>query len=190
MKIQNLLQVGFMALILSGCQTIPTMNYDFTPDYVAPSGNKFNARLQSIVVTTVGPEERSGVMPKESRVIPIVQEWERALSVALSRSKNFESKSANKANLIVKILKIDNVSIVPFITLQSTADITARYQVVEVGTGKILFRKEISSSGVGLIFTNVGGIFGNIKNIDMVSENTAIRLNIEKFILALNDNIK
>ncbi len=188
MKIQTLFQVVLIMLILSACQTVPIMRYDFTPDYVAPSGHKINARLQSIVVTTVEPEERSGVMPKESEVIPIIQEWKRALSVALSQSENFESESANKVNLIVKILKIEKVSIVPFITLQSTADITASYQIVEVGTGKILFRKEIGSSGVGPISTDGGGIFGNIKNIDMVSENTAIRLNIEKFIRALNDN--
>jgi hypothetical protein len=188
MKIQDFLQVGFMALILSGCQTAPTMHYDCTPDYVAPSGYKINAQLQSIVVTAVEPEERTGVMPKESELIPIIQEWEQALSVALSQSKNFESESANKVNLIVKILKIEKVSIIPFITLQSTADITASYLVVEVGTGKILFRKEISSSGVGLIFTNGGGMFGNFTNIDRVSENTAIRLNIEKLLRALNDN--
>ena len=141
MKVKNFIQVGFVTLVLSGCQTVPTMHYDFTPDYVAPSGHKINAKLQSIVVTTVEPEERYGVMPKESKVIPIVQEWERALSVALSQSKNFESESANKVNLIVKILKIETVSIIPFVTLQSTTDITASYQIVEVGTGKTLFRK-------------------------------------------------
>ncbi len=172
---------------MSGCQTIPA-TYNFTPDYVAPSGHQIHAQLQSIIVTTAGPGKMIGEMPEEYELVQIAQEWQRALSVALVQSKNFDSKSTNKVNLIVKILKIENEPITPFITQESTTDVTARYQVVEVGTGKSIYSKEISSRGVDLIITSGEGVFGKFKKIDMVTENTAIRLNIEDLIKSLNDD--
>lgn len=186
-NLDKLFQIGFIALMLGGCQTIPA-TYNFTPDYVAPSGHQIHAQLQSIVVTTAAPGEGIGEMPEASELAQIAQEWKRALSVALVQSKNFKSKSNNKVNLIVKILKIENEPITPLISQQSTTYVTARYQIVEVGTGKIIYRNDISSRGVGLIITNGGGIFGQFKKIDMVTENTAIRLNIENLIKSLNDD--
>jgi hypothetical protein len=188
-NLKKLFPIGCVTLLLSSCQTIPTEKWNFTPDYVAPSDHQIYAQLQSIVVTPASLDERAGAMPKESELVPIIHEWERALSVALSQSKNFNSTSNNKVNLIVKILEIKRSPIVPFITAQSTTDVTARYQIVEIGTGKILYSKNISSRGIGSVFTNSGGIYGNIKNTYRVSENMAVRLNIENLILSLyNDH--
>ncbi len=157
------------------------------PDYVAPSGHQIHAQLQSIVVTTAGPGEMIGEMPEESELVQIAQEWRRALSVALVQSKNFDSRSNNKVNLTVKVLKVENNSIIPFITqqvFQSTTDVTARYQIVEVGSGRILLSKDISSTGS--INSSWAGVFKSFKSVDREAENIAIRLNIEDLIQILN----
>jgi hypothetical protein len=172
--------------MLGACQTIPDA-YNFTPNYVAPSGHQIHAQLQSIVVTTADSSERIGEIPEESELVPIVQEWERALSAALSRSKNFDSKSNNKVNLTVKVLKVENNLIIPFITqqvFQSTTDVTVRYQIVEVGSGRILLSKDISSTGS--MNSSWAGVFKLFKSVDRESENIAIQLNIEDLIQILN----
>jgi hypothetical protein len=181
MKIQNLFQVGLLVLTLNACQTVPTMPYDFTPDYVAPSVHKINAQLQSIVVMPASPDERTGpITPDESELQPIIQEWKRALTVAMDKSKNFSFNSNKQVKLVVQILKFEvSTSLKLLLGGSEMSSIQARYKIVNSATGAVIYSQDVSSIGYG---SNYRGW----NNVSIVSYNIATRTNIESFIGNLN----
>ncbi len=181
MKIQTLFQVVLIMLILSACQTVPTMRYDFTPDYVAPSGHKINARLQSVDVTPASPDEKTGVIILDrAELQPIIKEWKRALTVAMDKSQKFDLNSSEKVKLVVQILRFETSnSLSLLLGGQKITSIKARYMIIKSATETIIYSQDIDSIGYG---SNYRGW----NNVSVVSYDIAIGTNIENFVEKLN----
>jgi len=78
MKIQHLVVTAFAALLLSGCGSIPPLN--FSVPNVGVSQKKIDAEMKSMTVTIARPDEKTGELPVGmEQMVP--QLWQTALLI-------------------------------------------------------------------------------------------------------------
>lgn len=186
MKVQHLLVAAITVFLLSGCGSLPPMN--FSVPNVGLSQKKVDAELKSMTVTVARPDEKTGNLDLRYAAMDIngqgggmgdqmvPQMWQTALTEALNRMAVFQDDAAKKVSLSVKILKLD----VPGAGISFTTNTTARYEIMDRKTGDLIFTQDISSSGT----TPADFAFLGLARM-RESINRAVQNNITQFLQAL-----
>lgn len=173
MKFSRLFFAALTAIVLSGCGSIPPMN--FSVPNVGVSQKKIDAELKSMTVTLARPDEKTGNMPAGmEQMVP--QLWQTALTESLNRMTVFQDDASKKVNISVKILKLD----LPNGGFSMTTATAARYEIMDRKTGDIIFTQDISSSGTTPLDYAFMGVARARESI-----NRAVQNNITQFLQAL-----
>lgn len=173
MKLQHLFVMAITAAILSGCGSIPPMN--FSVPNVGVSQKKIDAEMKSMTVTIARPDEKTGDLPVGmEQMVP--QLWQTALTESLNKMAIFQDDATKKVNLSVKILKLN----VPGGGFSFTTETTARYEIMDRKTGDLIFSQDISSSGTTPLDYAYLGIARQRESI-----NRAVQNNITQFLQSL-----
>lgn len=173
MKVQHLFIAAVTAVILSGCGSIPPLN--FSVPNVGVSQKKIDAEMKSMTVTIARPDEKTGDLPVGmEQMIP--QLWQTALTESLNKMAIFQDDATKKVNLSVKILKLN----VPGGGFSMTTETAARYEIMDRKTGDLIFTQDISSSGTTPLDYAFMGIARSRESI-----NRAVQNNITQFLQAL-----
>jgi PBP1b-binding outer membrane lipoprotein LpoB len=187
MKFQHLFVVAMTSVILSGCGTLPPLN--FSVPNVGVSTRKVDAELKSLTVTVARPDEKTGNLDLKFASIDVngqgggagdqmvPQMWQTALTEALNRMVIFQDDAAKKVNLSVKILKLD----VPRAGTAFTTNTTARYEIMDRKTGDLIFSQDIESSGTTPMDFALLGMARMRESI-----NRAVQNNITQFLQSLD----
>jgi hypothetical protein len=173
MKFQHFLVSVVAAVFLSGCGSIPPLN--FSVPNVGVSPKKINAEMKSMTVTIARPDEKTGDLPVGmEQMIP--QLWQTSLAESLNKMAIFQDDASKKVNLSVKILKLN----VPGGGFSMTTDTSARYEIMDRKTGDLIFAQDISSSGTTPLDYAYMGVARARESI-----NRAVQNNITQFLQAL-----
>lgn len=173
MKIQHLVAAVFAAIFLSGCGSVPPLN--FSVPNVGVSQKKIDAEMKSMTVTIARPDEKTGELPVGmERMVP--QLWQTALTEALDKMVIFQDDAEKKVNVLVKILKLN----IPGGGFSMTTSTAARYEIIDRKTGDIIFTQDISSSGTTPANYAYLGVARARESI-----NRAVQNNITQFLQAL-----
>lgn len=180
MKFIHIAGLVFIAL-LSGCATqAPTLN--FTPSDVLPAKNRVQAELKSFTVSVAKEEERLG----ETQVGFFGNQYEsnfkqslrEAIEEALTKSAIFNDLANKKVSLTAKVMQFESPN--GGINFETTAII--RYEIFDRKDGKLIFRRDISSTGsVPFDYAFLGAIRYT------EARNRAMRENITQFINSLEE---
>ena len=137
MKLIRLVLAVYIALILTGCTTMPPL--DFTVQDVGVVNNRKDAELKSLTVG-FAPKEQQRKVHGDHTAVPI---WKESLQDALARSLIFKDDAPIKVNLSVRIVEA-------YLTGfgEVTCHIAAIYEIVDRGNGDIIFSQEIASKGI------------------------------------------
>ena len=173
MKIYHLLVAAVTAVFLSGCGSIPPLN--FSVPNVGVSQKKIDAEMKSMTVTIARPDEKTGDLPA-SMGTTVPQLWQTALTEAINKMAIFQDDATKKVNLSVKILKLQ----VPGAGFSFTTETAARYEIMDRKTGDLIFAQDISSSGT----TPADYAFAGIARA-RESVNRAVQNNITQFLQSL-----
>ena len=173
MKFQHLFVTACTAILLSGCGSIPPLN--FSAPNVGVSQKKIDAEMKSMTVTIGRPDEKTGDLPAGMETI-VPQLWQTALTESLNKMAIFQDDALKKVNLSVKILKLN----VPGAGISFTTEAAARYEIMDRKTGDIIFTQDISSSGTTPMDYAFMGIARQRESI-----NRAVQNNITQFLQAL-----
>ncbi|MBS1141705.1 MAG: UDP-N-acetylglucosamine acyltransferase [Proteobacteria bacterium] len=166
--------------LLSGCASAPPLN--FVPQDVLPAKNKVAAELKSVTVSVAKEEERLG----ETQVGFMGNQYELsfktalkdALDEALLKSAVFNDLSDRKVSLTAKVMKFESPN--GGITFETEAIV--RYEVYDRRDGKLLFRRDISSTGsVPFDYAFAGFIRAT------EARNRTMRANVTNFISSLEE---
>lgn len=161
----NLIFIG----TLSGCTSAPPFN--FAEPNVAVSQTVVNYTLKSAVVTLASPSEQDGPLPSDASII--VPIWQSALEDAVDRSAVFADPAPYSVNLECKVLELH----LPLFGITMETTVSARYQVTDRHTGKIIFEKVINTKGdVPMSYSFIGVIR------EKESVNVAVQNNIGVFL--------
>jgi len=152
-------------LVLIGC-TYPASSYSIVG--LSAASQKIDADLRSVNV----------FMDKgaDSDLPEPLYEWQSALHDAINRSMVFNDDSSRKVDISVYIAKLKKLSGVSTVT-----SIEARYDIIECKSGRILFSKSFSSSGI-VTFGEASN--GNYRIQESVCR--AVKSNISQFLNRLN----
>ena len=173
MKLQHLFVAAITTILLSGCGSIPPLN--FSVPNVGVSQKKIDAEMKSMTVTIARPDEKTGDLPVGmEQMVP--QLWQTALTESLNKMAIFQDDVAKKVNLSVKILKLN----VPGGGFSFTTETTARYEIMDRKTGDLIFTQDISSSGTTPLDYAYLGIARQRESI-----NRAVQNNITQFLQSL-----
>lgn len=166
--------------ILSGCTSAPPLN--FVPQDVLPAKNKVAAELKSVTVSVAKEDERLG----ETQVGFMGNQYELsfktalkdALDEALLKSAVFNDLSDRKVSLTAKVMKFESPS--GGITFETEAIV--RYEVYDRRDGKLVFRRDISSTGsVPFDYAFAGFVRAT------EARNRTMRANVTNFISSLEE---
>ncbi len=160
------------ALLLTGCGSIPPLN--FSVPNVGPSKHKINAELKSLTVTLARPDEAKGDLP--FGIETITPMWKESLEEALNRMALFNDDASKKVSISVKILAIDAPS--AGITFPTTAK--AQYELLDRGTGAIIYSEIIESTGETPMDFAFMGVARSRESI-----NRSVQNNIAKFLMSV-----
>ena len=174
MKFHNFFIMIITAGILSGCGSVPPMN--FSVPNVSMSTKKIDADLKSLTVTLARPDEKTGAIPPGTEE-NVPQLWHTALVEALNKMAIFQDDAARKVSLSVKVLKFQ-LRVVNLVVVD--VDTEARYQIIDRKTGEIIFTKDISSFGTTPIEYAVSSLARTTE-----SANRSVQNNITKFLQVL-----
>lgn len=184
MKLVYLFAAAAAAFLLSGCGTVPPMN--FSVPNVGLSQKKIDAELKSMTVTVARPDEKTGELDfrragldmngQSSGEQMIPQIWQTSLTEALNRMAVFQDDAVKKVNLSVKILKLE----VPSMGASFTTITSARYEIMDRKSGDLIFTQDISSSGTTPADTAFLGIARMRESV-----NRAVQNSITQFLQAL-----
>lgn len=173
MKVQHLMVAAFAAVLLSGCGSIPPLN--FSVPNVGVSQKKIDAEMKSMTVTIARPDEKTGELPVGmEQMVP--QLWQTALTEALNKMAIFQDDASKKVNVSVKILKLNT----PGAGASMTTETAARYEIMDRKTGDIIYTQDISSSGTTPFDYAFLGVARARESI-----NRAVQNNITQFLQAL-----
>lgn len=164
--------VVLSALLLTGCQSVPPMN--FSVPNVGVSRNKIDAELKSITVSLARPDEQKGDIWSGMEALPGF--WKSSLEEALNRMAIFRDESPTKLSLSVKVLALD----IPSVGFSVTTKTVARYELIDRRTGSIIYTQDVSSSGIvpmGYAF------YGIVRGRESI--NRSVQNNITQFLQAL-----
>ncbi|MEQ4644683.1 UDP-N-acetylglucosamine acyltransferase [Providencia vermicola] len=170
---RKLLLICFSIIALSGCQSVPPLN--FVVQDIQPSKHKIDAELKSISVSLASPSEKKGDIEAGMEVVPAF--WKSALEDALAKNSIFKDDVTKKANLSVKVLALNAPS---FGAEMKTISI-AKYQIIDRANGEILYSSEITSDGI--VPFNYA-FLGVVRARESV--NRAVQNNIKKFLEQLD----
>lgn len=173
MKIFQAFTASLFAVLLSGCGSIPPMN--FSVPNVGVSQKKIDAEMKSMTVTIARPDEKTGNLPVGMEQI-VPQLWQTSLTESLNKMAIFQDDAVKKVNLSVKILKLD----LPGAGFAMTTSTAARYEIMDRKTGDLIFSQDIASSGT----TPMGDAFLGVARA-RESINRAVQNNITQFLQAL-----
>jgi len=173
MKIFNAFVTLLFVAFLSGCGSIPPLN--FSVPNVGVSQKKIDAEMKSMTVTIARPDEKTGDLPVGmEQMVP--QIWQTSLTESLNKMAIFQDDSAKKVNVSVKILKLD----VPGAGFSMTTSTAARYEIMDRKSGDLIFSQDIASSGTTPADYAFMGIARARESI-----NRAVQNNITQFLQAL-----
>lgn len=186
MKIQHLFIATITAFLLTGCGTLPPLN--FSVPNVGVSARKIDAEMKSLTVTVARPDEKTGKLDLKYAAMDqngqggnvgdqmVPQMWQTALTEALNRMVVFQDDATKKVNVSVKILKLE----VPNSGVSFTTNATARYEIMDRKTGDLIFAQDISSAGT----TPSDFAFSGLARM-RESINRAVQNNITLFLQAI-----
>lgn len=170
---RRLVVVALVVLALSGCQSMPPLN--FSVPNVGYSSKKLDAELRSTTVSLARPDEAKGDIPAGTEALP--QLWQNALHEALDRMSVFKDDAAKKINISVKVLAID----VPSFGASMTTHTIARYELLDRSNGDIIYTQEIAADGrVPADYAFMGLVRAR------ESVNRSVQNNIAQFLQALD----
>jgi len=173
MKIQNVFVAAVTAFVLSGCGSVPPLN--FSVPNVGVSQKKIDAEMKSMTVTIARPDEKTGDLPLGiEQLVP--QIWQTSLTEALNKMAIFQDDAVKKVNVSVKILKLNP----PGAGLAMTTETAARYEITDRKTGDVIFTQDITSSGTTPLDYAFMGVARARESI-----NRAVQNNITQFLQAL-----
>ena len=173
MKIFNAFVTLLFVAFLSGCGSIPPLN--FSVPNVGVSQKKIDAEMKSMTVTIARPDEKTGDLPVGmEQMVP--QIWQTSLTESLNKMAIFQDDSAKKVNVSVKILKLD----VPGAGFSMTTSTAARYEIMDRKSGDLIFSQDIASSGTTPVDYAFMGVARARESI-----NRAVQNNITQFLQAL-----
>ncbi len=174
LMLKNILKpVVFLGIIITtGCTSIPPV--DFTVADIGVVDNRKNVELKSLTVG-FAPQSQQGKVEANATIPPV---WKEALQDALNRSLIFKDDMSTKVNLSVRITEFD----IPAGGVAMTTKVSAIYEVVDRGSGDLLFTQKISSEGVVPFDYAFVGVVRAVE-----SWNRAVRNNIADFLNMLND---
>ncbi len=153
MRHQHIIISVVVAFLLTGCGSIPPLN--FSVPNVGVSERKIAAEMKSLTVSVARPDEKKGNLDLQYATVDmngqgggmgdstVPQMWQTALTEAVNRMAIFQDDAEKKVNLSVKILKLD----VPGAGVSFTTNTIARYEIMDRKTGDLIFAQDISSSG-------------------------------------------
>jgi hypothetical protein len=165
---------GALALVfLAGCASPPPLN--FSVQGLEMATNKIDADLRSMSVSFAGPNEARGEIPSNGEEVP--RFWESGLREGVNRISVFDDDSTNKVNIFVKITELDIAG--GGVTMTSKA--RATYQIVNRKSGKIIYEKEVYTTG------SVPGTYA-FSGATRIKEsiNRAVQQNIRVFLDAIS----
>jgi len=168
---KNIFVLLFIALFLSGCQSIPPV--DFSVQDVGMVDHRKSAELKSLTVGFASQKQQK-VMEADASIPPV---WKNGLTDALNRSLIFQDDQAVKVNLSVRIVEFD----IPEIGTDMTTKVGAIYEIIDRGNGSLLYSELIESKGV-VPFDYA--FLGAARAVE--SWNRAVRNNIADFINSLD----
>ncbi|MGX9693229.1 UDP-N-acetylglucosamine acyltransferase [Achromobacter anxifer] len=170
----KLFGVVVVAAVLTGCQSVPPLNFS-VPD-VGYSQKKIDAELKSITVSLGRPDEKTGELPAAAGpVVPPL--WQNALVEALNRMAVFKDDATTKLNLSVKVLKLD----IPSAGVNFETHTEAKYELINRANGDIVYTQNISSMGS----TPMNYAFLGAAR-QMESVNRSVQNNIAQFLQSLD----
>lgn len=172
-KLQHFAVAAAIAIILSGCGSIPPLN--FSVPSVGLSQRKIDAELKSLTVTIARPDEKTGNLPAGmEQMVP--QLWQTALIEATNKMAIFQDDASKKVNLAVKIRRLD----IPQGGFSFTTETTAIYEIMDRKSGDVIFTQDITSSGTAPFEYSALGEARKRESI-----NRAVQNNITQFLQAL-----
>jgi glutaredoxin-related protein len=171
MKNKNIFALLIVAIFLSGCQSIPPV--DFSVQDVGMVDHRKNAELKSLTVG-FAPQAQQKTVEANATIPPL---WKNGLQDAINRSLIFQDDQKVKVNLSVRIIEFD----VPEFGSDMTTKVGAIYEVIDRGNGSLLYSELVESKGV-VPFDYA--FLGAARAVE--SWNRAIRNNIADFINSLD----
>lgn len=172
MRIVNTVACLVLAFFLTGCASVPPLN--FSVPNVGVSNKKIDAEMKSITVSLARPDEQKGDIQAGMEGVPPL--WKSSLEESLNRMAIFKDNSENKVSLSVKVLALD----IPSFGVTFTTKTIARYELINRADGSIIYTQDISSSGT----VSPGYAFAGIVRA-RESINRAVQNNITQFLQAL-----
>lgn len=137
---KSILLIIASLFMLTGCTAVPPLNFSVSTPVVSPV--KVNAELKTISVALAQPNEQKGDIYAGMEAIPGI--WKSSLEESLGRMAIFKDDSETKLNLSVKVLAID----APAAGFSMETRTIARYELINRGTGNVIYQREIESLGV------------------------------------------
>jgi hypothetical protein len=172
MKIVNMAACLILAFFLTGCASVPPLN--FSVPNVGVSNKKIDAEMKSITVSLARPDEQKGDIQAGMEGVPPL--WKSSLEESLNRMAIFKDNSENKVSLSVKVLALD----IPSFGVTFTTKTIARYELINRADGSIIYTQDISSVGT----VSPGYAFAGVVRA-RESINRAVQNNITQFLQAL-----
>jgi hypothetical protein len=153
--------------LLGGCTSMPPV--DFTVQDVGIVEERKDVELKSLTVG-FAPQNQQDKVEANATIPPV---WKEALQDAINRSLLFKDDVPTKVNISVRITEFD----IPAGGIDMKTTVSAIYEIVDRGTGDLLFTQKISSDGVvPFDYAFVGAVRA------VESWNRAVRNNIADFI--------
>ena len=159
--------------LLAGCTSIPPV--DFTVQDVGVVDDRKDVELKSLTVG-FAPQDQQGKVEADASIPPV---WKEALQDAINRSLIFKDDVPTKVNVSVRITEFD----IPAGGFDMKTTVSAIYEIVDRGTGELLFTQKISS--VGVVPADYA-FLGVVRGVE--SFNRAVRNNIADFINLVGDS--
>ena len=181
MKFRRWILVLALPGLLAACgEQMPPL--DFAVSNVGPSRTHLDAEVRSITIEIGRPDEQTG--PVDVSLVEtsgtgigtgnaLTSTWRTALEDALDRMALFRDDAHRKVLISVRILKLD----VPGAGGAFTTKAVARYEIVDLSNGSIIFRDDVASQGTTPFNY---AFFGAIRARESV--NRAVQNNIAKFL--------
>ncbi|NRP96218.1 hypothetical protein XMG59_002337 [Marinobacterium sp. xm-g-59] len=169
-----------LVVIFAGCAQVPPL--DFAPDDVLPTGAKIDRQVKDISIAFGKDDERVGYIEVgfggNQYEASFKSSFEDALQEALIKSAVFNDMADRRVLVVAKVLKLET----PSMGVNFPTDFVVRYQLLDTSSGKLIFTRDIESTGeVEASYAFMGAArYTEARNI-------AVRNNILEFITSLGE---
>ena len=145
-----LLVLAFPGLLAACGEQMPPL--DFAVPNVGPSPTQLDAEVKSITIEIGRPDEQTG--PVDVSLVEtsgtgvgtgnaLTSTWRTALEDSLDRMALFRDDAHRRVSISVRVLKLA----VPDFASAFTTEVVARYEVIDLSNGSIIFRDDVASQG-------------------------------------------